>query len=542
MDLSTIDLAKLGKLSNAELDEVLGALVEPLADARRENQILYYKPASEAAGKVHFSMAPVVGIGGGNRASKTETVLADITARATGIFPLWNPEVFARRFRGPINVRIVVESLKTTLFPTILPKLQWWKWSGIDKQGGARGHWGWIPKMCLRDGDWSKSWNASTLMLTTLCRDPDNWDNILGESTWQFNSYDQDPSDFASGSFHDVHHDEPPPQAIWRENEARVMDVAGRMWTAMTWPDDPAIITDWIHDELYERRDEPGIDWFELWTSENRNLDQEAIAAKAVGWSAATQAVRLKGQPIRFSNRIHPLFTDHTQAWCFGCGQVCITQHDHCVECGAEAAEFCHVKDFEIEPAWPAVFLLDPHPRKPHMFCWVSIDPSDDWWVIAEGEVDDDPAELWRVVKDIEEEFGINTAVRLMDPNMGASPASTKRGVTWQDEFYNAGLVLELADDSEVGRQRVNELLKPDKYTRQPRFHIHERCTTAIWQIKRYVWDDFRRADQKDIKQKPRPKYDDFPAMFRYCANSEPDFRFLREGGKVIKRPGTRRR
>ena len=38
----------------------------------------------------------------------------------------------------------------------------------------------------------------------------------------------------------------------WRENEARVMRVDGRMMLAMTWPDDPSINVDWLYNEVYE--------------------------------------------------------------------------------------------------------------------------------------------------------------------------------------------------------------------------------------------------------------------------------------------------
>ena len=122
------------------------------------------------------------------------------------------------------------------------------------------------------------------------------------------------------------------------------------------------------------------------------------------------------------------------------------------------------------------MFLLDPHPRKPHMFMWVQIDPADDYFVCAEGELDGDPAELWKRVREIEEMFQLQVRMRLIDPNMGLSPAGPKRNVTWQDEFAEAGLRCDLADDSDVGRGRVNEYLQPDPYTYRPRLHIAERC------------------------------------------------------------------
>jgi hypothetical protein len=52
--------------------------------------------------------------------------------------------------------------------------------------------------------------------------------------------------------------------------------------------------------------------------------------------------------------------------------------------------------------------------------------------------------------------------------------------------------------------------------------HIHPRCKDTIYQIQRFVWDEYSHNIDRDQKQKPKDKYDDFPAMLRYLANSEP--------------------
>ena len=174
------------------------------------------------------------------------------------------------------------------------------------------------------------------------------------------------------------------------------------------------------------------------------------------------------------------------------------------------------------------------------MFCWVQVDPSDDLWVVHEGQIDGDPTEVREAVDETEEQFGIHTAYRLMDPNMGASPASAKRGVTWQDEFADARVGCDLADDSDVGRGRVNEYLRPDSRTLAPRLHFHSRCQTTIAQMKRYTWDDFKHGQGKDLKQKPRDKYDDYPTLLKYLMNYLPSFSVLKGGAQVIRRQGTR--
>ncbi len=530
---------------------VLTQLVDIQSQDRRENQIMYYRPNSEGQRRVHLSKAHTMAVSGGNRSGKTESCLAELVSLGTGVFPTGDAEIvdaFHDKFRGPCRIRVVVESLTTTLYPIILPKLQYWKWEGIDRPGGKRGHWGWIPKLCLKDGSWERAWHEKTRTLTTLCRDPEDFDRVLGETTWQFMSFDQDWSDFASGSIHFVLHDEPPPWSIWRENQFRVLDVNGRNMVAMTWPEDPSIPVDWLYDVYEKGRDgpnkDPDIDWFELSTLENRMLDQEAVQQKWNSESITGRQVKLLGKPIRFANRIHPLFTDSDAFWSFPAGREVYPERGKdgwvCPETGSPVHPFNHVLDFELQASWPAVFVIDPHPRKPHMWLWVVVAPDDDLWVIAEGELEGDCVDVREAVERTETEMSIRAAVRLIDPNMGRSPASTKREVTWQDEFDAAGLTCDLADDSSVGRQRLNEYLKPNEHTKRPRIHVHSRCVNTIWQLKRYVWADYRKSLDKDLKQFPRDKNDDYPTMLKYVMNFEPRFDFLHYGAPVITRPGRR--
>lgn len=561
--MTNMDLAELNATSkdpsqwtDEELVTFLGGAVTVTQEDRKENQILFYTPVSDRALRFHESKARVLAAGGGNRSSKTTSMLVHMIMCATGVFPYSLRHLIKDNFRGPINMRLVVESLTTTLEPVILPKLQYWKWSGADRPGGERGHWGWIPRNCLIDGEWDKSWSAKLRMLRLLCRDPENPDRVIGESTWQFMSFDQDPTDFASGEFHLIGHDEPPKYPQWLENEARVMSVGGRLLLAMTWPDDPSINVDWLYNDVYEPAKSganPDIEWLELWTTDNKQIDQTAVAAQAGKWSKEMANVRIYGRPIRFSNRIHPEYTEHTKHWCFRCDKSIIPGQQEitvpgvepravCPECMSEnICEYTHLENFETAHNWPTVFLLDPHPRKPHIYLWVQISPSDDWFVIADGKKEGDCLETRKAVEEVEMNLGLNIAQRLIDPNMGRSPSGQVRGVTWQDEFATAGLVCDLADDSSVGRARVNTMLKPDEHTMRPRLVVHQRCKDTSYCMLRYSWDNYSNNLDRDQKQTPKDKYDDQPTLLKYLANSEPDFHFLKSGAPVLQRPFKRK-
>ena len=540
----------IAKLPADKFRAVLSQFLGVYSSDRRENQLLYYQPNSDRQREVHLSTAKILGVGGGNRSGKTESIMAELAMLSTGIFPITEDDELSQalrgKFRGPINIRVVVESLTTVLHQVMLAKLQYWKWQGIDSSGGVRGHWGWIPKTCLVDGSWERSWSEKLRTLRVLCRDPEDPDKVIGESMWQFLSKDQDPTDFASSSFHHILHDEPPTWPIWRENKSRVLDVDGRLLLAMTWPDDPAIPVDWIYDEIYEPgqagpNKDPDIDWHELFTTENKYLDLEQVAKRAAGLDEQTRKVRIFGQPIRFSNRIHPLYTDISSVWSFAAGKEIMPVDGKCPETGSKKiARYCHCGDFDPEPGWPVIFLLDPHPRKPHMWLWVACDPNDDLWVVAEGELEGDCVDVAKAVTGFEANFPLHAVLRLIDPNMGRSPASTTRGVTWQDEFSDAGLGCDLADDSGVGRQRLNQYLKPDEATQRPRLHVHSRCVITNSQMKRFAWDEFRFAANRDTKQVPKDKYSDMPTLLKYLMNFEPTFHFLKQGAPILGRPGKR--
>ena len=79
-----------------------------------------------------------------------------------------------------------------------------------------------------------------------------------------------------------------------------------------------------------------------------------------------------------------------------------------------------------------------------------------------------------------------------------------------------------------MGRAQLNVYLRPDVDTRRPRITWDRSCGKAIYQMKRFLWDDHKKGLEKDQKQITKKKNDDFPACHRYALNSNPDFRGLR--------------
>ena len=539
-DLTGYANQDLSQLGDDEFNDLVASLLEVQADDTKENQIKYYNPVSPKAKAVHFLTADTLGIGGGNGSSKTETSFAEMVMCATGIFPDWaleemTEEMIRKKAMGPMKCRVILANFKAQLKP-MLKKFQWWEWTGILPTGGDKGHWGWIPHSALVGGSWDTAWSAGDSILSFNAVDPYNPERVMGTSSIQFMSKEMDPLSMAGVDLQFVVMDEPSNLSVYKENQARLMRGDGRMFLPMTWQDDAGIEVDWIFEEIYDpAMDEgnPDFAWVTLSSFDNPHLPQERVAKRASQMSDEERRIRIEGDNLRFSNLIHPMFTDRTKVWCFNCDTDTIlttgpNDTPVCSKCQQDDVEpFCHVSEFDSMPNWPCVFIVDPHPRKPHMFQWVLVDPNDDLWQIADGELAEEPIKVAEMAARIEDELGLHVARRLMDPNMGASPCGVSREKTWQTEFAAAGLDCDLADDSGVGRSRLNEYLRCDKNTRCPRIHVHSRCRLTIAQMSKYMWDNFKQDQQRDQKQIPKPKNDDFPNNLKYLVNSDPSFASL---------------
>ena len=554
-----LDLRELGALSQDELVArarknpawFRSALLQTSAAVetdRKECQLAWYRVRNADALKVHTSMKREIAVVGGNRSSKTDTMLSELAIQTTGHIPVSLMGVYPReKIRAPIRARIMCNSLTDTLEPVIKPKLRWDYWNGIGDSSEGRGHWGWIPRKCLVGGSWEKAYSERyrTLHVSvdSYWRGPTGEINsVSGISSIQMMSYDQELSALAGASLHLVCNDELSPPDKYRENRLRTMDVRGQIITAFTPPDEAGIAqadAAWFFDEIYEPglpgpQQHPQIDTVTLFTEKNTILSAEDVQAIAERLTDEQRAVRLYGRFMHLSGVVYPLFERTYATWCYRCQKRVLAMEGACPAChGDDVGPFTHVLEpFTVPPSWPIVMVIDPHPRKADAIGWFAVSPSDDCYLIGELEVQGTAKDVVNAIRAFEGQHHIRPVKRLMDPNIATETNDRmQRGWTIRKEYDAEGLRCDLANDEiNAGISQVQEFLRPDPRTRRPRLSVFNTCPRFIYGMTHWTWDEWIRGGNREPKEKVRDRHKDFPDLARYFVLDRPSFQGYTRG------------
>ncbi len=160
------------------------------------------------------------------------------------------------------------------------------------------------------------------------------------------------------------------------------------------------------------------------------------------------------------------------------------------------------------------------------MMGWFAVAPSDNIFQIGELEVEGTADDIKKAVDAFERANRIYPVKRLMDPNIATeSNDKMRRGWTLRQEYDEAGLRCDLAiDEMNAGVSEVQGLLKPDPYTRQPRYQVFNTCKTTIHSFARWSWDEHARTGDRELKERPRDKFKDAMDVVRYAAMDHPTY------------------
>jgi hypothetical protein len=534
-DALALDVARLAALPEAELAALETEVADWVRRDQQANPLVYYRAVNPHAMLIHTSTAREVAIQGGNKGGKTGTLLAELSIQLTKIIPASLAATYpAMKLKaGPIRARLVVSSLTAAWDTNLKGKLQHWEWNGRPNGDGLIGdpdvgHYGWIPQRCLLNGDWSQSWSEKHRVLT-----------LVDGSKLYVMSWDQDLQEHNQGAFDIIVHDEIPPEAIYRASRLRIMERGGQLYTGGTPSDDrstAAASHAWYFDQLLEpglaRSNPAEVEACILWTEHNRTLDPANVEFVAKGLTPEQRRARLHGEAIHLGGLIFPTFTILPKVWCFTCQDQTRDSGGRCVACSStKLVGYAHTWD-EADLAWPGptewpvVFYMDPHQSKPTACAWYKIDPHDGWWQVAEAEVAGDAAEVRRECEAIERDASFDVLWRKGDPKITAQVnqfAKEYEGqkFTIRTAFEEAGFdFLDANTNFTVARERLLDAMKPNVYTRAPRFRVHRtRCAKTAHQFTRFTWTETKTPTGKD---QPGRLHSDFPACARYLAMDDP--------------------
>lgn len=447
--------------SEAAVFRLLGEKLK--ANSRRPN-LWGYEPHAKQL-KFHSSTARVRLYIGGNRSGKTTGGIAEDIWWLTGRHPYRSvPE-------GPIRGRVNTVDFTNGLEKIILPEF-------------AR----WLPPSDLINGSWEDSYDK-TLRTITL----DNG------SFCEFMSYDQDLDKFAGTSRHFIHFDEEPPEVIYTENKARLLDTGGSHWFTMT----PVDGMTWIYNEIYEPglAGLNGIEVIEVDMTENPYLAQAEVQHFIGGLSEEEKDARVHGKFIMLGGLIYKHFDPRP-----GGLHVLSEYHDP-------------PKDY----VW--MLSLDHGFNNPTAVLWHSIDP--DGRVLTfkehyqEGWTVDKHAEH---IHKINKELGRGPDILIADPSIRNTDPIT--GTSIHQEYIKYGLPFSLANnDVAAGIIRTAKYMEPYKGG-QALWHVTQNCTNLIKELQRYRWKTYtnrKSASQNNAFDQPHKKDDHAADSLRYAIMSRPE-------------------
>lgn len=215
-------------------------------------------------------------------------------------------------------------------------------------------------------------------------------------------------------------------------------------------------------------------------------------------------------------------------------------------------------KSFPIPHEWTRYFALDPHPRKPHAFLWIAVDPWGDAYIYRELW----PSKVYGIAGNVPEDDNhysirdyIETVMYLegAENNDGKAEKIYKRVIDYsarafknmatsedqrsiQEQYEEESRLLnyplwfeDAVKDHDAGVELVNQWLKPKsitymgKETIKSKLHIFsDKCPELVHQLRTVRWETQTAvmAEKSDPQAKERKKRNDLTDDLRYlCMN-----------------------
>jgi len=457
-------------------DDLIASVVTGLRTAAVRPNVLGYVPHAKQEKFHRYSKKGRLYIGG-NRSGKTTAGVVEGIWRLTGKHPWAKPPFIATPER-PIRGRVVGVDYPNGIEKILLPEY-------------AR----WCPQSELYGGTWEKAYQAKLRVL-----------RFKNGSTVEFMSYDQDVDKFAGTSRDFTHFDEEPPEAIYNECIARLIDTGGPWWLTMT----PVEGMTWIYDRIYLPGTEGKVDHIaviEAHMKENPHLNQNEVELYLSSIDDPQERrARGEGKFVQLGGLVFKTF-DPT----------------------------IHVKDpdspgyiplDELKKSdWKWYCSLDHGFNNPTAVLWHAVHYSNrvvtfdehyqDQWTIDQHS---------EAIKKKIIEHGRAPDIFVCDPALRQKNGIT--GTSAQFEYNKLGLPFMLGNnDVNLGISRINQYLR-EIDGNPPHWTIYQNCPNLIREMARLRWKTYtskKVASQNNRQDAIHKKDDHAPDSARYFFTMLPD-------------------
>lgn len=421
-----------------------------------------YKPHAKQE-KFHQSESKKKLYIGGNRSGKTTAAVVEDLYWLRGNHPHRKvPE-------GPIRGRVVAVDFLQGVQKIVLPEFKRW-----------------TPPSLLKNGSWEDSYNKE---LRTL--------SLANGSFVEFMSYDQDTDKFAGTSRHFVHYDEEPPQHVFNECNARLIDTNGSYWISMT----PVEGMTWIYDTIYipgTRGENPAIFVIEADMLDNPHITEEAAESYLSELSKEERSAREHGRFVQLGGRVFKSFNRESHV----------------------------IPPVVPDKQWEWFISLDHGYNNPTAVLWHAVSPENEVITFAEhyaSEMIID--EHAKQIHSTNAAFGRVPDIWVADPAIAQRQGVT--GTSISAEYADRGCYFAPGNnDVAVGVARISQYLRINPKTGRPFWQITENCVNLIKEMELLRWRTYssKKLQFENNKQEQIHKKDDHaPDSARYFFTFLPD-------------------
>jgi phage terminase large subunit-like protein len=353
-------------------------------------------------------------------------------------------------------------------------------------------------------------------------------------STFEFKSYEQEPSKMAGARLDFVHHDEEPPYEIWKENAKRCVG-GGRMCLSMT----PENGITWVYDNLF-------LNSMDRYMSVSKDVKNDFCRDREMvhhhnpdgGDIFLVHSTMYDNQYIsdkEIKAMFDRLFTEEER-------RVCILGEFRS-RSGLVYSEFSYdihtiePDKFEINPDFPHFMMIDPGLRYPFAILVACIDNfnrvivTDEYWV---GPAIDIVADAIKdaINKEIKTKDGMKKRrfmFRKIDPNASAPADLRHPEVSILSTLNRPPYMFRIAPAGKKKENGITLVKNALHYTKesQPNLYVYRTLKHLIHELQHYEW---RKDGQKAVDK------DDHFVESLYRLFLEPAFRYT-EPDKYVENP-----